>query len=288
MALPRSALPAACTPPASASARIARSVLISSHPRSSRRTSSCPLPSGSPRCRASRDGSARRSCRPSARRRCRRAAGRRSSARGRRSGTPSCSRGCHGSRCTWRRWARLFVAVRKPAGPVQGVTRRRGRSEGTFFRSCGNGLKAGILTKVADCARLSPVHFRKRIRGKMGTTLEQLSQALALIHEAAASPERWTDAVVALTQICKSSKGAVLDLDTATGQVVGVAQSGHDPAAQQEYVQHYYAVDPTLEAALSAAPHHGLTTYEQFPASVRARNEYFAYMARYDVGDVIG
>ena len=122
----------------------------------------------------------------------------------------------------------------------------------------------------------------------MGTTLEQLSQALALIHEAAASPERWSDAITALTRLGRSSKGAIIDFDRASGQVVSVEQVGHDPLAQKEYVQHYYAVDPTLEAALSAAPHQGLTTYEQFPASVRARNEYFAYMARYDVGDVIG
>lgn len=121
----------------------------------------------------------------------------------------------------------------------------------------------------------------------MDPTLEEFSHALALIHEAAASPEQWTQALVALTHLCASSKAAVLDVD-ASGRFLGFTQVGHDPAAQKEYAEHYHAIDPTLHVAVSGAPHEGLVTYEHFPAAVRARHEYFAYMERYDVGDVIG
>jgi len=121
----------------------------------------------------------------------------------------------------------------------------------------------------------------------MRPSLEELSKVLALIHEAAASPERWTQALAALTQLCESSKGALLDVD-GSGRFVGLTQTGHDPAAQKEYVEHYHAVDPTLQVAVSGRPHEALVTYERFAAAVRVRHEYFAYMARYDVGDVIG
>jgi DNA-binding CsgD family transcriptional regulator len=122
----------------------------------------------------------------------------------------------------------------------------------------------------------------------MRLTLEELSHVLALIHEAAASPERWSDAITALTRLGRSSKGAILDFDRASGQVVNVEQVGHDPAAQKEYVEYYYAVDPTLEVTLAAQPHRALASYEHFSTAVRARHEYFNYMARNDVGDVIG
>src|SRR5688500_18561524 len=101
----------------------------------------------------------------------------------------------------------------------------------------------------------------------MRPTLEDLSHALALIHEAAASREHWTQALRALTRLCESSKGAVLDVDAA-GQFIGFTQIGHDPAAQKEYVEHYHAVDPTLQVAVSGRPHEGLVTYEHFPKAV--------------------
>jgi DNA-binding CsgD family transcriptional regulator len=121
----------------------------------------------------------------------------------------------------------------------------------------------------------------------MEPTLEEFSRTLAFIHEAAASPEHWTPALAALTRICECSKGALLDLDAA-GRLLGFTQIGHDPAAQKEYAEHYHAVDPKLQVAVSGRPHEGLVIYEHFPAAVRARGEYFAFMARYDVGDVIG
>jgi DNA-binding CsgD family transcriptional regulator len=121
----------------------------------------------------------------------------------------------------------------------------------------------------------------------MEPTLEELSRTLASIHEAAASPERWTNTLAALTRLCESSKAALLDVDAA-GRFQGFSQIGHDPAAQKEYAEHYHAVDPTLQIALSGRPHEALVTYEHFPAAVRARSEYFAFMGRYDVGDVIG
>src|SRR5688500_7228162 len=99
----------------------------------------------------------------------------------------------------------------------------------------------------------------------MDPTLEEFSRALALIHEAAASPEHWSDALVALTRLCASSKGALLDVD-ASGRFLGFNQVGHDPAAQKEYAEHYHAVDPTLQVAISGPPHEGLVTYEHFPA----------------------
>lgn len=121
----------------------------------------------------------------------------------------------------------------------------------------------------------------------MSPTLEELSRTLALIHEAAASPERWTDALAALTRLCETSKASILDVD-AEGRLVGIAQVGHDPAAQKEYAEHYFAVDPTAALANSQPPGKAIAIYERFPAAERARSEYFQFAERADLGDVLG
>lgn len=121
----------------------------------------------------------------------------------------------------------------------------------------------------------------------MRPTLEELSHTLALIHEAAASPERWTDALAALTRLCETSKASVLDVD-ARGRLVGISQVGHDSFAQKEYAEYYYAVDPTAALANTQPPGKAITVYERFPAAVRARSEYFAFATRADLGDVLG
>lgn len=118
-------------------------------------------------------------------------------------------------------------------------------------------------------------------------TLEELSDALALIHEAAASPERWTDALSALTRLCQTSKASVLDVDAA-GHLTGISQVGHDPVAQKEYTEYYYTLDPTAALANSQPPGKAITVYERFPAAVRARSEYFEFATRADLGDVLG
>lgn len=121
----------------------------------------------------------------------------------------------------------------------------------------------------------------------MRPTLEELSHALALIHEAAASPERWTEALAGLTRLCETSKASILSVD-AQRRLVGISQIGHDELAQKEYAAYYYSVDPTAALSNSQVPGSAIATYERFPAAERARDEYFAFMRRYDTGDVLG
>lgn len=122
----------------------------------------------------------------------------------------------------------------------------------------------------------------------MTPTLEQLSRVLALIHEAAAAPECWTEALSALTQLCEASKASILDIAPAQNRLIGLSEIGHDPQAQKEYAEHYFAIDPTASLSTSTAPYQSITAYGRFPAAYRERSEYFAFARSYDMGDVLG
>lgn len=117
-------------------------------------------------------------------------------------------------------------------------------------------------------------------------SLEEFSRLLALIHEAAASPDQWTQVLGTLMRVCRSSKASILDID-AGGQLAGVTQIGFDPATQSEYAAHYYAIDPTLPM-VGGTPHRPLTVYDNFAPAERARSEYFEFARRSDYGDVLG
>jgi DNA-binding CsgD family transcriptional regulator len=67
-----------------------------------------------------------------------------------------------------------------------------------------------------------------------------------------------------------------------------MVEVGHDPANVKLYAQHYFAVDPGRAATLAAPALTSFTAYEHFPKRVRERHEYFDFMRRIEVGDVIG
>lgn len=122
----------------------------------------------------------------------------------------------------------------------------------------------------------------------MTVKLEQFSQVVALIHEAGAAPERWTEALAAIVGLVQGARGALMDIDAQSGALLGLQHVGHDPANAKAYAEHYYAIDPTRTLALATPALSAMTTYEQFPAAVRARHEYFDFATRIDIGDVIG
>ena len=122
----------------------------------------------------------------------------------------------------------------------------------------------------------------------MPVDLEQFSQVIALIHEAGAAPERWTDALAAIVGLVDGARGALMDIDAQSGALLGMDHVGHDPANAKAYAEYYYAIDPTRALALATPALSAMTTYEQFPARVRAQHEYFDFATRIDIGDVVG
>lgn len=133
--------------------------------------------------------------------------------------------------------------------------------------------------------RLSFAGFKGK---EMTLKLEQFSHVVALIHEAGAAPERWTEALAAIVGLVQGARGALMDIDAQSGALLGLQHVGHDPANAKAYAEHYYAIDPTRALALATPALSAMTTYEQFPAAVRARHEYFDFATRIDIGDVIG
>jgi DNA-binding CsgD family transcriptional regulator/PAS domain-containing protein len=120
-------------------------------------------------------------------------------------------------------------------------------------------------------------------------TLAELSQVIALIHEAGMAPERWPDALAAIMGLFEGSRIALMDIEAGSGRLLHLDHVGHDPSHAKMYAEHYFAIDPTRELVLVAPALRALTTYEEFPHRVRARHEYFEWAERVcDIGDVIG
>ena len=125
----------------------------------------------------------------------------------------------------------------------------------------------------------------------MGTkiTLAQFSQAVARIHEAGVDRERWVDALAAVMGLLEGSRISLMDIEAGSDRLLAIAHLGHDPANARLYAEHYFAIDPTLAACLSAPPLTAATVYEQFPKAQREKHEYFDFARRAcDIGDVIG
>ena len=122
----------------------------------------------------------------------------------------------------------------------------------------------------------------------MAVSLEQFSQVIALIHEAGAAPERWTDALAAIVGLVEGARGALMDIDARTNALIGIGHIGHDPANARTYAEHYYAIDPTRAVCVASPAFQAMATYDQFPKAVRESHEYFDWARRIDIGDVIG
>lgn len=122
----------------------------------------------------------------------------------------------------------------------------------------------------------------------MAVKVEQFSQVVALIHEASAAPERWTEALSAIVALVQAARASVMDIDAASNALVGLDHVGHDAANARLYADYYYAIDPSRALALSTPALKAITTFESFPREVRARHEYFDFARRIDIGDVIG
>lgn len=122
----------------------------------------------------------------------------------------------------------------------------------------------------------------------MAASLDQFSQVVALIHEAGAAPERWTDALVAIVGLVRGARGSLMDVSADANVLLDMRHIGHDPANAKAYAEHYFAIDPTRALAVTTPALKALTVYEQFSRNARARHEYFDFARRIDVGDVVG
>lgn len=122
----------------------------------------------------------------------------------------------------------------------------------------------------------------------MAVSLEQFSRVIALIHEAGAAPERWTDALAAIVGLVDGSRASLMDIDAETHALGGIDHVGHDPANAKTYSEYYFAIDPTRAAVVAAPAFRVMTTYDNFPRRVRESHEYFEFATRIDIGDVIG
>src|SRR4051794_7420881 len=118
----------------------------------------------------------------------------------------------------------------------------------------------------------------------MSATLEQVLIVTGRIHEAGADTERWPDALTAMMALLQASRGALIEMESQTNRLLHITQVGHDPSTVQRYSEHYYEVDPTAHACLSAPALKAETTYGLFPRSFRERDEYFNFATAANIG----
>jgi DNA-binding CsgD family transcriptional regulator len=121
----------------------------------------------------------------------------------------------------------------------------------------------------------------------MKVSLEGFSEAVAQIHEAAAAPQQWPQALRAIMSLIGGARASLIEVDRA-GALVGMDQVGHDPATASEYVKDFYAIDPTRELVTITPPLKAITVYEVFTEAYRHRHPYFDFARRNDIGDVAG
>jgi DNA-binding CsgD family transcriptional regulator len=121
----------------------------------------------------------------------------------------------------------------------------------------------------------------------MKVSLEQFSEAVAQIHEAAAAPQQWPQALAAIMSLVDGERASLLEIE-ATGSLSNVTQIGHDPASAREYAKNYYAIDPTCELVFRVPSMHAIATYDFFSEGYRSRHPYFDFARRIDIGDVAG
>lgn len=118
--------------------------------------------------------------------------------------------------------------------------------------------------------------------------LERFSRAAAALHEAAAAPDRWPDALRAVMAALEVEKGALIDMQVDPLALDGLIGIGHDPAAQKAYAEHYFRVDPTREVGMAMPPLDVFACYDVFDERERSRHEYFVdFTRRADIGDVV-
>jgi len=119
-------------------------------------------------------------------------------------------------------------------------------------------------------------------------TLQAFSRAVSALHEAAAAPERWPQALEAVMRLLGTQRGALMDVRADARVLERLTANGHDASVQRAYAEHYYAIDPTQDAVLALPPLDIFVCFEHFDAAVRARHEYFDFARRSDIGDVMG
>ena len=118
--------------------------------------------------------------------------------------------------------------------------------------------------------------------------LTELLSIVGTIHEASIEPQRWHDALAGMMSLFQSSKGGLIDVNTRTRNITGMTALGHDPDAQREYAGHYYKIDPGASIVYEDGSSSSLyVCYERFSARERARNEYFDFARRVDIGDAM-
>ena len=118
--------------------------------------------------------------------------------------------------------------------------------------------------------------------------LAELLSIVGTIHEASIEPQRWQDALARMMSLFQSSKGGLIDVNTRTGNINGMTAIGHDPDAQREYAEHYFKIDPGASIVYEGCGESSLyVCYERFSTRERARNEYFDFARRVDIGDAL-
>ena len=114
------------------------------------------------------------------------------------------------------------------------------------------------------------------------------ADCVAMLHEAALSPERWTDALKASAHLFGASGILLTDLDTRRCAPRAIHTWGHDPAVLAAYAGHYAASDPTIAIGMTGV--HGTVYHlrEHFSEQQMSRMEYFQdFLFAFGVADVI-
>ncbi|KTT21253.1 helix-turn-helix transcriptional regulator [Pseudacidovorax intermedius] len=112
----------------------------------------------------------------------------------------------------------------------------------------------------------------------LGATDPVLSRALDAVRLLGEETPPWTEVLgTALALIGGESASLMVFSDD---EVVGMEKFQIDPAAERDYLEHYYAMDIALPQALAAPPGHWLDTQDSLQDPQAARSPYYTEFMR--------
>jgi len=118
--------------------------------------------------------------------------------------------------------------------------------------------------------------------------LAPFADCVALLHEAALSPDRWSEALQASMHLFGASGILLTDIDMQLGTPRSIQTAGHEPALLQAYAGYYESIDPTIGVGMTGA--HGTVYHlrEHFSEPQMSRMEYFQdFLFAFGVTDVM-
>jgi len=122
----------------------------------------------------------------------------------------------------------------------------------------------------------------------MVNLLASFADCVALLHEAALSPERWPDALRVSMHLFGASGILLTDIDTQLGTPRSIQTAGHEPALLEAYAGYYESIDPTIGVGMAGANGTVYHLREHFSERQMSQMEYFQdFLFAFGVTDVM-